>query len=149
MLIIRRPHGITGIVRFVVAADPLQEFWAAIFCRDLDPVVHEAEADAFLREGTENLAMISLNRGMLIAAVAVKHDRICAVEGVGCLRPAIAIHRCFHARSLRQALLEEEQTGMKFMHARRMARLTGNEHNVFIRGGEQPSRQEDGREEEP
>ena len=122
----------------------------AIFARRLilDAVVHEAEADAFLREGTENLAMISLNGGMLIAAVAVKHHCIRAVEGVGRLRPAIAMHRCFHARSLRQALLQEEQTSMKFMHARRMARLTGNEHDVFIRGGKQSSRQEDGREEE-
>ncbi len=105
MLIIRRPHGITGIVRFVVAADPLQEFWPAIFCRDLDAVVHEAEADAFLGEGTENLAVIRLNGGMLIAAVAVKYHCIRAVEGVGCLRPAIAIHRCFYTRSFSQALL--------------------------------------------
>lgn len=38
---------------------------------------------------------------------------------------------------------------MKFMHARRMARLTGNEHDVFIRGGEFPGHEEYSNEEEP
>src|SRR5438270_12818152 len=78
--------------------------------------------------------MIVLQRGMTGAAVGVDHDAVRAVEGVGVLRPAVAIDNGGDALDFVEAGFEEQAAGAVLMLAGAMARRAGDEDDFFIGG---------------
>jgi len=119
-----------------VSADPFLKLHSGLITDHFNSVMHASDADALPGHCVNQFqpSTVFLDKLMTSSPVHVKHNRICALKDRFILRPAVQNEAGFESADPRQAFVDQLNTGVEFMHSRRVRGFAGNQ-NQFSHGG--------------
>src|SRR5258706_2663597 len=142
-----RPDGIYGEADFIVAADPLEEFRAAIGAWNFDGEMDAAQTGAFFENTTQNSSVIVLKDRVAWSAVGIDNDGGRVVESARLFWPPVGMDDRVNAGQRVEAFLQQQAAGAVFVLTGGVAWPAGDENDVFVggvegkaRGGKEPQK---------